>query len=164
MLIITSSRFLTVQHCQAMVVITQLGAFSFISKHWTGSTSDTHITRESCLLDLLEEGGRAMTDRGFTIMNLLTKKVVLTIPLLNPPPPPPPAPLLPFGFSIFSWNPSELPSGLANMRNLVYFTLRYFKWLYFCTSVRLVKEGAIMTPGDKNLKRIEVFSLALFNR
>ena len=72
-----------------MVGITQLGAFSFISKLWTGSTSDTHITRESGLLDLLEEGDHAMTDRGFTIMDLLTKKVVLNIPLLNPPAPPP---------------------------------------------------------------------------
>lgn len=70
-----------------MVGITQLGAFSFISKLWTGSTSDTHITRESGLLDLLEEGDHAMTDRGFTIMDLLTKKVVLNIPLLNPPRP-----------------------------------------------------------------------------
>lgn len=69
--------------------ITPLGAFSFISKLWTGSTSDTHITQESGLLDLLEEGDHVMTDRGF--MDLFTKKVVL------------------------------------NMRNLAYFTLKYFK-------------------------------------
>lgn len=103
-----------------MVGITPLGAFSFISKLWTGSTSDTHITQESDLLDLLEEGDHVMTDRGFTIMDLLTKKVVLNVPLLSPPP-------LPFEFSILSCNPLELPSGLANMRNLAYFTLKYFK-------------------------------------
>ena len=68
-----------------MVGITPLGAFSFISKLWTGSTSDTHITQESGLLHLLGEGDHVMTDRGF--MDLFTKKVVLNMPLLSLPTP-----------------------------------------------------------------------------
>lgn len=67
-----------------MVGITPWGAFSFISKLWTGSASDRHITQESGLLDLLEEGDHVMTDRGFTIVDLLTKtKVVLNMPPLS---------------------------------------------------------------------------------
>ena len=36
-------------------------------------------------------------------------------------------PPLPFGFSIFLPNPSELPAGFTNMPNLAYFTENYFK-------------------------------------
>ena len=64
-----------------LVGITPSGAFSFISKLWTASTSDRRITQESGLLDLLEEGDHVMADRGFTIRDLLTKeKVMLNIP------------------------------------------------------------------------------------
>ena len=52
------------------------GAFSFISKLWSGSTSDRRVTQESGLIDLLEEGDQVMADRGFTIRDLLTKKGV----------------------------------------------------------------------------------------
>ena len=60
------------------------GAFSVISKLWTGSTSDRHLTQESGLLDLLEEGDHVMIGRGFTNMDLVTKtKVVLNMPPLS---------------------------------------------------------------------------------
>ncbi|XP_068703808.1 uncharacterized protein [Montipora foliosa] len=65
-----------------LVGITPSGAFSFISKLWSGSTSDRRVTQESGLIDLLEEGDQVMADRGFIISDLLTKKGVK----LNMPP------------------------------------------------------------------------------
>lgn len=58
---------------EALVMITPSGYFSFMSKFWTGSTSDRKITQESQLVDLLEEGDSVMGDRGFTIRDMLTK-------------------------------------------------------------------------------------------
>ena len=46
----------------------------------------------------------------------------------------------------------ELLAGFANMPNLAYFTPKYFKWLYFCTSIQLVTEGIIMTSGNSEMK------------
>ena len=67
-----------------LVGITPSGAFSFVSKLWTGSTSDRRVTQESGLLDLLKEGDHVMADRGFTVRDLLTKKgVKLNIPLFT---------------------------------------------------------------------------------
>lgn len=64
-----------------LVGITPSGAFSFISKLWSGSMSDQRVTQESGLIDLLEEGDQVMADRGFTIRDLLTKKgVKLNVP------------------------------------------------------------------------------------
>lgn len=66
---------------KALVGITPSGYFSFLSKFWTGSTSDRKITQESQLVDLLEEGDCVMADRGFNIRDMLTKKkVYLNIP------------------------------------------------------------------------------------
>ena len=66
---------------KALVGITPSGYFSFLSKFWTGSTSDRKITQESQLVDLLEEGDSVMADRGFNIRDMLTKKkVYLNIP------------------------------------------------------------------------------------
>ena len=58
---------------------------------------------------------------------------------------------LPFRFSLFSffW---ELLAGFANTPTLAYFTPKYFKWLYFCTSVQLVTEGIIMIPRNSGMK------------
>ena len=50
-----------------LVGITPSGAFSFLSKLWTGSSSDRRATQESGLLDLLEEGDHVMADRRFTV-------------------------------------------------------------------------------------------------
>ena len=66
---------------KALVGITPSGYFSFLSKFWTGSTSDRKITQESGLVDLLEEGDSVMADRGFNMRDILTKKkVYLNIP------------------------------------------------------------------------------------
>ena len=64
-----------------LVGIAPCGAFTFISKLWSGSTSDRKIVQESGIIDLLEEGDNLMADRGFNIRDLLTRKgVKLNIP------------------------------------------------------------------------------------
>ncbi|XP_068723336.1 uncharacterized protein [Montipora capricornis] len=64
-----------------LVGIAPNGAFTFISKLWSGSTSDRKIVQESGLIDLLEEGDHLMADRGFNIRDLLTRRgVKLNIP------------------------------------------------------------------------------------
>lgn len=66
---------------KTLVGITPNGYFSFLSKFWTGNTSDRKITQESGLVDLLEEGDVVMADKGFNIRDILTKKqVYLNIP------------------------------------------------------------------------------------
>ena len=47
-----------------LVGIAPCGAFTFISKLWSGSTSDRKIVQESGLIDLLEKGDHLMADRG----------------------------------------------------------------------------------------------------
>lgn len=64
-----------------LVGIAPCGAFTFISKLWSGSTSDRKIVQESGLIDLLEKGDHLMADRGFNIRDLLTRRgVKLNIP------------------------------------------------------------------------------------
>ncbi|XP_028516757.1 uncharacterized protein LOC114575646 [Exaiptasia diaphana] len=66
---------------KTLVGITPNGYFSFMSKFWTGNTSDCKITQESGLVDLLEAGDVVMADKGFNIKDILTKKeVYLNIP------------------------------------------------------------------------------------
>ena len=66
---------------KTLVGITPNGYFSFLSKFWSGSTSDRKITQECGIIDMLEEGDAVMADRGFNIRDLLTKKkVFLNIP------------------------------------------------------------------------------------
>ena len=61
--------------------IAPCGASTFISKLWSGSTSDRKIVQESVLIDLLEKGDHLMEDRGFNIRDLLTRRgVKLNIP------------------------------------------------------------------------------------
>ena len=67
-----------------LVGIAPNGAFTFISKLWSGSASDRKIVQESGLIDLLEDGDHLMADRGFNIRDLLTRRgVKLNIPLFS---------------------------------------------------------------------------------
>ena len=62
---------------KALVGISPDGMCTFVSKLWTGNSSDRHITQQSGLLDLLEPGDSIMADKGFSIRDLTTKKRVL---------------------------------------------------------------------------------------
>lgn len=53
------------------------GAVTFVC----GSVSDVHITKECGFIEMLDEGGAVMVDKGFTISELLKeKKVKLYMP------------------------------------------------------------------------------------
>lgn len=56
---------------KTLVGITPSGFFSFVSKLWSGSTSDRKLTQKSGILELIEEGDHIMADRGFAIRDLL---------------------------------------------------------------------------------------------
>ena len=58
---------------KAPVGISPDGIFTFVSKLWTGNSSNRHITEQSGFLDLLEPGDSIMTDKGFNIRDLATK-------------------------------------------------------------------------------------------
>ena len=67
-----------------LVGIAPNGTSIFISKLWSGSTSDRKIVQESSLIDLLQEGDHVMADRGFNIRDQLTRPgVKLNIPLFS---------------------------------------------------------------------------------
>ncbi|XP_068712506.1 uncharacterized protein [Montipora foliosa] len=64
-----------------LVRITPSGAFSFISDLYSGAISDSAITIKSGLLEQLEPMDDVMTDRGFNLRDLITKKkATLNIP------------------------------------------------------------------------------------
>ena len=67
---------------KAPVGISPDGIFTFVSKLWTGNSSNRQITEQSGFLDLLEPGDSIMADKGFNIRDLAPKKRVL----LNVPP------------------------------------------------------------------------------
>lgn len=62
-----------------LVGITPTGAFSFISKAWSGNVSDKYITKNSGMVELLEPGDQVMADRGFQIEDILLGKGVKLI-------------------------------------------------------------------------------------
>ena len=53
------------------------GAFTFISKPWSGSTSDRKIVQEGGLIELLDKGDNLMADRAFNIRDLLARRGVI---------------------------------------------------------------------------------------
>jgi hypothetical protein len=57
-----------------LVGITPSGVISFVSEAWGGRASDSHITINSGLLDLLDENDTVMADNGFLIEDALGKK------------------------------------------------------------------------------------------
>ena len=72
---------------KGLVGIAPNGAFTFISRLYTGSISDRQLVMESGILSLLEsvpEHKRVMADRGFDIQDLLVKhRLILNIPPFN---------------------------------------------------------------------------------
>lgn len=48
-----------------LIGITAKGSICFLSKGWSGHTSDKHITQNSCFLDNLLPGDIVLADRGF---------------------------------------------------------------------------------------------------
>ncbi|CAH3154832.1 unnamed protein product, partial [Pocillopora meandrina] len=64
-----------------LVGISPTGAFTFVSKLWSGGVSDRNITQKSGLIDKLEPLDDVMADRGFNIRDMVTKKkATLNIP------------------------------------------------------------------------------------
>ncbi|XP_061171054.1 uncharacterized protein LOC133180593 [Saccostrea echinata] len=59
---------------KALVAIQPNGAFTFVSKFWSGNVSDRKITVDSKYIDLISPGDEVMADRGFQIRDLLTLK------------------------------------------------------------------------------------------
>ena len=67
-----------------LVGISPSGAFTFVSKLWSGGISDRNITQKSGLIDKLEPLDDVMADRGFNIRDMVTKKKAsLNIPPLQ---------------------------------------------------------------------------------
>ncbi|KAL9967184.1 hypothetical protein ACROYT_G025361 [Oculina patagonica] len=67
---------------KGLVGITPNGAVSFVNSLFQGSISDKEITRQSGILDLLEEGTEVMADKGFLIDYLLNKETTPRIDVL----------------------------------------------------------------------------------
>ncbi|XP_062621134.1 uncharacterized protein LOC134282753 [Saccostrea cucullata] len=59
---------------KALVAIQPNGAFTFVSKLWSGNISDRKITIDSKYIDNICPGDEVMADRGFQIRDLLTLK------------------------------------------------------------------------------------------
>ena len=66
---------------KGLIGISPSGAVTFVSDLYSGSISDKELTRQSGLLDLLEQGDSVMADRGFDIKeDLKLLRVTLNMP------------------------------------------------------------------------------------
>ena len=66
---------------KALVAVSPGGVVVFVSRLWSGRSSDKQITQSCGLLDLLEKGDNGMADKGFEIADLLAPQgVTLNIP------------------------------------------------------------------------------------
>lgn len=64
-----------------MISITPFGSVSFISKTYTGRTSDKYLTESSGYMNYIEENDLILADRGFTIQKaILDKGASLKVP------------------------------------------------------------------------------------
>lgn len=64
-----------------LVGISPTGAFTFVSKLWSGGVSDRNITMQPGLIDTLGPNDDCMADRGFNMRDLITnKRATLNIP------------------------------------------------------------------------------------
>lgn len=80
----TWSNYKQANTLKLLVGIQPSGPITFLSKLYSGSISDQHITAKSGLLDLVEEGDDVMADRGFNIRHLLLRKrCTLNIPAFS---------------------------------------------------------------------------------
>ncbi|XP_068758861.1 uncharacterized protein [Montipora capricornis] len=78
---VTWSNYKSSNTFKLLVGISPTGAFTFVSKLWSGGVSDRHITMKSGLIDKLEPNDDCMADRGFNIRDLVTnKRATLNIP------------------------------------------------------------------------------------
>ncbi|XP_068759289.1 uncharacterized protein [Montipora capricornis] len=78
---VTWSNYKSSNTFKLLVGISPTGAFTFVSKLWSGGVSDRHITMKSGLIDKLEPNDDCMADRGFNIRDLVTnKRTTLNIP------------------------------------------------------------------------------------
>ena len=65
---------------KVLVGVTPNGQVSYLSDLWGGRVSDKQITRESSVLDLLDEGDNVMVDRGFDISDIVPNGVSVNMP------------------------------------------------------------------------------------
>lgn len=77
----TYSNYISTNTLKYLIAITPNASCSFVSKGFSGSTSDKKITAQLGLVDKFEEGDDCMADRGFYIEEILkVKGVTLNIP------------------------------------------------------------------------------------
>uniref|UniRef100_A0A671NGZ9 DDE Tnp4 domain-containing protein n=1 Tax=Sinocyclocheilus anshuiensis TaxID=1608454 RepID=A0A671NGZ9_9TELE len=73
---ITYSHYKSHNTVKFLVGISPTGAITFLSKVWGGRASDKVITKNSGLIDLLEQGDHVMADRGFNFPEYFANKCV----------------------------------------------------------------------------------------
>ena len=81
---ITWSNYKHSNTAKLLVGIMPSGAFTFVSKVYSGSISDLAIVEKSGFVDKITEGDDVMADRGFNIRHLLLdRKATLNIPAFS---------------------------------------------------------------------------------